>query len=145
MGEEFYCLLKLVSGEEVFALISVDDSNEENPIIIMQKPVIMNLITNSQGTHLKVKPWMDLTDEDIFMIRLDKVITMLEIKDKIIINIYKNYNSEYADYEDFKNEFMDERGGKVSISEEMGYISSVEYSRKKLEKMFNNSTDNKDL
>ena len=33
MGEEFYAIIKLVSGEEVFSLIMVDDE-QENPIII---------------------------------------------------------------------------------------------------------------
>ena len=40
MGEEFYSVLKLVTGEEIFALISVDD-NDGDPIILLQNPVII--------------------------------------------------------------------------------------------------------
>jgi hypothetical protein len=144
MGEEFYCLLKLVSGEEVFSLISIDDSENENPIIIMQNPVIMKLLTTPKGSHLKVKPWIELSNEDIFIIRLDKVMTMTEIRDKKIIDIYKNYNSELNDYSNYEDQFVSQRDGRVPISKEMGYLSSVESFRNILEKMFKNSKDTKD-
>ena len=39
MGEEFYTVIKLITGEEIFALVTVDD-NDGDPIILMQKPVI---------------------------------------------------------------------------------------------------------
>jgi hypothetical protein len=39
MGEEFYCVLKLVSGEEILSLIMIDE-NDGDPIIILQNPVI---------------------------------------------------------------------------------------------------------
>ena len=40
MGEEFYAAIKLVTGEEIFSLISVDE-NDGDPIIILQNPVVM--------------------------------------------------------------------------------------------------------
>ena len=33
MGEEFYCILKLVSSEEILSLIMIDE-NDGDPIII---------------------------------------------------------------------------------------------------------------
>lgn len=128
MGEEFYCILKLVSGEEVFALISVDDS-EENPIIVLQNPVVMAMMHSQGNTFVKVKPWMELSDEDIFMIRLDKVITMTECTDKKLIDLYNNFIS--SNIEDLlSNE------GKVKLTEDMGYKGSVEDFRKKLEDIY---------
>jgi len=32
MGEEFYCCIKLISGEEILSLISIDD-NDGDPLI----------------------------------------------------------------------------------------------------------------
>ena len=29
MGEEFYCILKLVSGEEIISLITIDETGDE--------------------------------------------------------------------------------------------------------------------
>ena len=37
MGDEFYCILKLVSGEEILSLIMIDENNGD-PIIILQNP-----------------------------------------------------------------------------------------------------------
>ena len=40
MGSDFHATIKLITGEEIFALVSVDNT-EEDPVIIMQSPVIM--------------------------------------------------------------------------------------------------------
>ena len=79
MEDEFYAIIKLVSGEEIFSLVLVDNYQDENTVIALQNPVMMWSNVTPNGTFIKVKPWMELTDEDIFMIHLDKVITMDEI------------------------------------------------------------------
>lgn len=135
MGEEFYCLLKLVSGEEVFSLISIDKNNDD-PVIVMQNPVVMKFINSPAGSHIKVKSWIELSDEDIYVIKSDKIITMTEITDNRLIQVYHKYNEE----PDYQQEYNS--NGKVKISTDMGYISSVEESRKKLEKIFKNIKDN---
>ena len=42
MEEEFYSIIKLVSGEEIFALVSVDENQEES-CIVLQNPVVMKM------------------------------------------------------------------------------------------------------
>ena len=127
MEEEIYSIIKLVSGEEVFALVSVDE-NDDNPVLLLQNPVIMSTIHTPGGSMVKVKPWMDMTDETMFIIRLDKVITMIESKDQKLIDVYNNYNDE-SDAE----EPLD---GCVMPTSKMGYISSVKDARKDLEDLF---------
>ena len=90
MGEEFYAVLKLVSGEEIFSLIIVDE-NDDDTIIVLQNPVIMSVNSNHGGTYIKVKSWLEIPNEDIYMIKLDKVITMTESKDKKLIDLYNHY------------------------------------------------------
>ena len=128
MGDEFYAILKLVSGEEIFSLIVVDNENDDDTVIVLQSPVIMGVNTNPHGTFIKVKPWMELTDEDIFMIHLDKVITMTESKDKKLINLYNHYINEDIN--------LSKESGIIKPDYEMGYISTVDEARKKLEKVF---------
>ena len=128
MEEEFYSIIKLVSGEEIFALVSVDE-NDDNPVLLLQNPVIMSTIHTPGGSMVKVKPWMDMTDETMFIIRLDKVITMIESKDQKLIDVYNNYNDE-SDAE----EPLD---GCVMPTSKMGYLSSVKDARKDLEDLFN--------
>ena len=78
---------------------------------------------------IKVKPWMNMTDESMFMIRLDKVITMIEAKDQKLIDIYENYINE-PDEEDVSLD------GSVIPTPKMGYLSSVKNARKDLEDLF---------
>ena len=132
MGEEFYAAIKLVTGEEIFALVCIDD-NDGDPIIILQNPVIMKVMTNHVGQYVKVKPWMEIPSDDFFIIKYDKIVTMTEIKEGQMITFYERYlNDEDVDIE------MD---GKVKISDKMGFISTVEDARKSLERIFKNTKD----
>jgi len=128
MGEEFYCSLKLVSGEEIFSLIMVDE-NDGDPIIVLQNPVIMKVQQSASGMVIKIKPWMEIPDDDFYFIKLDKIITMTEISDEMTIRFYKKY---------LNDEPIESIGdnGEVKITNKMGYISSVEDARKNLEKIF---------
>jgi hypothetical protein len=130
MGEEFYAIIKLISGEEILSLVSVDE-NDGDPLIILQNPVIMKMIHSSTGSYIKVKPWMELADDDIFIIRLDRVITMTETKDKKVINVYTSYVNDEDDSIELYNP-----SGQVKVSDKMGYIASVEDARKNLERIF---------
>jgi hypothetical protein len=128
MGEEFYCILKLVSGEEILSLIMVDE-NDGDPIIVLQNPVIVKPITNSTGdSYIKVKPWIEISNDDMFLIKLDKVITMTETTDIKLIQIYEYY-------------LQDNSNVLNKPSPMMGYVSSVEQARKNLERLFKQSKE----
>jgi hypothetical protein len=124
MGEEFYCALKLISGEEIFSLVAIDESDED-PIVVLQNPVIMKISYTEVGSIVKIKPWMEIPDDDFYMIKLDKIITMTEITDQSTIGIYDKYLNNESN-----------SNGKVKITDKMGYISSVEDARKKLEELY---------
>ena len=127
MEEEFYSIIKLVSGEEIFALVSVDE-NDENPILVLQNPVVISTVNTPGGSMIKVKPWLNLTEESMFMIRLDKVITMIEAKYQKLIDVYNNYNEDTDEEESLD--------GSVMPTPKMGYLSSVKDARKDLEDLF---------
>ena len=135
MGEEFYSTIKLISGEEIFALVSVDDTNSQ-PVIILQNPLVMKMITNKNGmgSMVKVRKWMELADDDMFVMTFDKILTMSECKDQKIIGIYNNYISD--EIEDNIDMNMINEPGKVKPTNKMGYVSSVEDARKKFEVLF---------
>ena len=136
MGEEFYAVLKLVTGEEVFSLVCVDE-NDGDPIIILQNPVVMKIGTNHIGSYVKIRPWMEVSDDDFYMIKLDKVVTMTEVKNKNTIEFYEKY---------LRDDDTDiEIDGKVKISDKMGFISTVDDARKSLEELFRKDLkDNKE-
>ena len=143
MGEEFYAAIKLVTGEEIFALVCIDE-NDGDPVIILQNPVIMKMFNNNIGSFLKIKPWMELPEDDFFIIKMDKIVTITEIKTQSLIYLYNNYISDSPDSNEDKD-LMEEEPGKVKISNKMGFISTVEDARKYLEKIFDNDLkDNKE-
>jgi hypothetical protein len=82
------------------------------------------------GSYIKIKPWMELSKDDFFMIKLDKVITMTETTDKKIIDIYHKYLNDDDSADVYKP------SGEVKVSNEMGYVSSVEDARNKLEELY---------
>ena len=137
MGEEFVAVIKLVSGEEILASVCVDETGDE-PIIIAHTPVTMKMINN--GMYVKIKPWMELADDDMFIFRTDKIITMTEIKDDKIIKIYQRYVEEENEEEDDITKLLPS-GGEVKVDQKMGYVSSVEDARKRLENIFKNNID----
>ena len=131
MGDEFYSLIKLISGEEIFALVSVDESSGET-VIVAQNPLVMKMVNSSKGGLIKVRKWIEISDDDMFVIKYDKILTMSECKDDKIIAIYNNYisNESNDDIEIYNP------GGQVKPDSKMGYISSVEDARKKFEQLF---------
>ena len=138
MQEEFYAIIKLISGEEIFALVSVDE-NDGNPVIVMQSPVTMRSFNHHGTSLLKIKPWVELSTDDIFVITYDKVLTMTETHDERIIEVYNRYLSD-----DDSDDFTD-GSSRVNISSKMGYLTSVEDARKKLEDLYKIQVDDSDL
>jgi len=131
MGEEFHAVLKLITGEEIFALVAVDE-NDGDPIIMLQSPVIMKMMQNPTGQYVKIKPWLELPEEDIYLIKYDKIITMTEISDKQMIMFYEKYLNESAEC-DF------EIDGRVTLNPKMGLVSTVEDARQRLENIYKNN------
>ena len=132
MGDEFHAVLKLVTGEEIFALVSVDE-NDGDPIIMLSNPVVMKMLHSPAGQYVKIRPWLELPTEDLFLLKYDKIITMSEITDKQMITFYNKYlNDDDIDIE------LD---GQVTLNTKMGLLSTVEDARQSLEKIFNINKD----
>ena len=132
MGEEFHAVLKLITGEEIFSLVSVDE-NDGDSIIMLSNPVIMKMLSSPAGKYVKVKPWLELPDQDLFLIKYDKIITMSEVTDDQMIKFYNRYLNE--------DDVDIEIDGQVSLNDKMGFLSTVEDARKSLENIFKNNID----
>ena len=141
MEDEFYASIKLTSGEEVFALVSVEQ-NTDNPIVMLQSPVIMKMVNTPNGSVVKVKPWMEIPGDDPVIIKWDKIITMTEIKDSGIIAIYNNYlEDERFDITQLGECRNDVKG---NLTPKMGYISTVNEARQYLEDLYKMTQDKKE-
>ena len=132
MGDEFHAVLKLITGEEIFSLVSVDE-NDGDSIIMLSNPVIMKMMQSPVGHYVKVKPWLELPDQDLFLIKYDKIVTMSEVTDKQMIKFYNRYLNE--------DDIDIEVDGKVSLNDKMGLLTTVDDARLKLEEIFKNNID----
>ena len=130
MDEEFYAIIKLVSGEEILSLVLVDDSTDDT-LLVLQNPIIIKMVGPAS---IRVKPWMDLTEDDIHFVRLDKVITMTETTNEKLIQLYNNYVNDDTNVSSSIDVYKP--AGEVKVSEQKGYISSVDSARDMLEKIF---------
>ena len=136
MGSDFHATIKLITGEEIFALVSVDNT-EEDPVIIMQSPVVMKVLSTGKGSMMKIRPWLEVPGDDIYIIKYDRILTMSEVKDKMIISMYTTYCDEGDfDFGEFINEEPANDARNHEVTKQMGYISNVEDARKKLEDLF---------
>ena len=142
MGDEFYAIIKLTSGEEILSLVSIDD-NDGDPLLLLQNPITMKVYNTHRGMHIKVKSWIEMSSDDIFIIKPDRIITMTETTDDRLIDIYTSYINDEEDDDriDVYRSSNNKESGPTRPSKKMGYISSVEDARKKLEDIFNNSIE----
>ena len=141
MENEFYASIKLVSGEELFSLVSIED-NTDNPLILCDKPVTMKMVNTPDGSIVKVRTWMNIPGDDPVVIQWDKVITVTEIKENGIIAIYNNYlEDERFDISQIGECRNDVKG---QLTPKMGYISTVNDARKYLEDIYKTTEDKKE-
>jgi hypothetical protein len=129
MNEEFYAVLKLVSGEEIFSKVCAFEEND-NVLIVLDNPIfVQTTFVPKLGVPVaKVNPWLNLTDDTTFIINREKIITMTEVTDNVMIRMHKRYVKE-----------QNKSSNQTQISPNMGYISSISDARVSLEKLYNSS------
>ena len=130
MEDDFYATLKLNSGEEIFARVAASDE-EGRTLLVVHHPITINGIKGRAGLiGYKVEPWLKTTHEDMFIINMDKVITISESSDVEMIMMYQDYVRSADD----KNPTNQSK-----INRRMGYLGSVNDTKELLEKIFKNS------
>ena len=137
MVDEFYATIKLITGEEIFGSVSVEEDTE-NPIILITHPVNIKMINSIEGSMVKLNTWLNVPGDDPVVIKWDRVVTMTEIKDKAIISIYNNYLEDEKFY--ITQVGTADNNVKNKLTDKMGYISTVNDARKYLEGIYKQST-----
>ena len=124
--DDFYATIKLNSGEEVFAKVAASEE-EDRTMLIIHHPVTVTEIKNKSGlVGYKVEPWLKTTKDDMFIINMDKVITLSESTDLEIISVYQQFVQDMAR----------SKSGVPKLSRRMGYVSSVNDAKDILEKIY---------
>jgi len=126
MEEEFYAVIKLISGEEIFSKVCPCEEDERT-LLILDNPVTIETVNLKQFgvTGIKVNPWIKFTDDSMFIVNMDKVLTMSEVTDEDILKMYNKY---------IRNKNKDSKANKPTS--DMGYLSSIADARIYLEKLY---------
>lgn len=134
MEEDFYAVIKLVSGEEIFSIVCPSEEDGRT-MLILNNPVTIEVIVMKQiGMQgYKIDPWLKFADDDTFLLNMDKVLTISEVRDPETIEMYHKFLKQ-----------QDNKNSKSTVSQEMGYLSSVSEARKRLEKLYRAQSDTKE-
>jgi len=127
--EDFYAVLKLVSGEEIFAKVCPCEE-EDKTILILESPVIFETINirHSGIQAVRINPWLRMTDDPILVMNMNNVMTMTEIDDKHMIGVYNKFLRD-----------KDRLSNKTDLNPNMGFLSSISDARIFLEKLYKSS------
>lgn len=130
MNEEFYAVIKLVSGEEIFSKVCAFEEKKEVLIVLDHPVFVQTTFSHKLGAPIaKVNPWINLTEETTFIINRDKVLTMTEVTDSALIKMHRRYIKEH-----------NKSSNQTQISPNMGYVTSIPEARVSLEKLYRSSS-----
>ena len=126
MEDDFYATIKLKSGEEVFAKISCSEEDDRT-FLLLANPIIIQKIKSRAGmSGYKVEPWIKTSKEDLFIINMDDVMTLIESEDLETITMHQTFANQQHSY--FER--------KTKLDRKMGYISTINEAKEALEKLF---------
>ena len=127
MEDDFYATLKLISGEEIFAKVSPSFERDKT-VLLLSNPIVVSNVQTRNGSAYKIEPWLKTTKEDMFIIDMEKVLTISESNDVEMITMYQSY----------VRKFYNLKNKKPNISKRMGYIGNVNDAKELLEKIYKN-------
>jgi len=130
--DDFYCTLKLKSGEEIFAKVAASDEDNRT-MLLVSNPIVVSEVKGKSGiTGYRVEPWLKTTTEDMFIINLDNILTMSESSDIEMIMMYQDYVRK-----------SNKGGGNIEnnskLNRRMGYLGNTRDVKDILEKIFKSS------
>ena len=132
MEEEFYATVKLLSGEEIVAKVCYLADEDK---VMLERPLMVENAKQKKG-HLEVtgfalKEWISATFDQMFIIKRDHIMTMIEIEGEIVDFYEKTLNKLES------GKSLAGRGNKLPRGS--GYLGSVKEMKKTLEDIFNKS------
>ena len=126
LEDDFYATIKLITGEEIFAKVS--STNEKGSQLLVSNPVVITPLFSKNGSSgYKIEPWLKTSSDDLFLIGMERVVTISESSNIQIILMYNSF------LRDVRNEKQ------TKISRKMGYIADIYEAKNLLENLYKNS------
>ena len=131
--DDFYCIVKLKSGEEIFARVAASEE-EDRTMLLVSHPIIVNEIKGRMGVvGYKIEPWLKTTTDDMFVVNLEDVLTMSESTDIEMIMMYQDYIRSSESDKNSTNQ--------SSLDRKMGRLGNVNDVKEILEKIYNKTQE----
>jgi|TARA_B100000902_G_scaffold332761_1_gene330879 hypothetical protein len=131
--DDFYCTVKLKSGEEIFAKIAASEE-EDRTMLLVSHPIIVNEIKGRMGVvGYKIEPWLKTTTDDMFIVNLSDVLTLSESSDIDMIMMYQDYIRSSESNKNSTNQSI--------IDRKMGRLGNVNDVKEILEKIYNKTQE----
>ena len=104
-------------------------------MLILNNPVVIEVVVMKQiGMQgYKIDPWLKFADDDTFLLDMEKVLTISEVRDAETIEMYQKFLKQ-----------QENKNSKNPLTPEMGYLSSVSEARKRFEKLYRGQSDIKE-
>ena len=125
--DDFFATVKLKCGDEIFAKVSESDEGDRM-LLLVSNPIVVEEVKargNLQG--FKFEPWLKTSNEDLFILNLDDVLTLSESENMEMIMFYKDYVKKMN------------KTNHTKLNKKMGYITSVHEAKEVLEKLYNSN------
>ena len=131
--DDFYCTVKLKSGEEIFAKVAASEE-EDRTMLLISHPIIVQELKSKMGVvGYKIEPWLKTTTDDMFVVNLEDVLTMSESTDIEMIMMYQDYIRSSESDKNSTNQ--------SSIDRKMGRLGNVNDVKEILEKIYNKTQE----
>tara|TARA_R100001594_G_scaffold114320_1_gene149168 strand:- start:61 stop:456 length:396 start_codon:yes stop_codon:yes gene_type:complete len=124
MEDDFYATLKLKCGDEVFAKVCASDEGDRTLLLVSNPIVVEEVKARGHLTGFKFEPWLKTSNEDLFIINLDDVLTLSESENLEMIMFYKDYVKKMN------------KSNLTKLNKKMGYVSSVNEAKELLENLY---------
>ena len=139
MEEEFYATIKLTSGEEIVAKVSYDPNDD---VIVVFNP---RLVEKTEITKRNMiiegilfDDWLNATNEDMFIIPRNQIITMIELE-KNIIQFYNEHLNDKSKYRKSRSNQPKSNTKRQDPKNHNGYLGSIKEAKNFLENIYNKS------
>ena len=129
MEEDFYATIKFKNGEEIFAKVAASEEEDRTMLVISNPITAVEIKQRGQMVGYKVEPWLKTSQEDMFIINMDNVLTISESSDIRMINMFQQFVQDQSRA----------NRNQPKLSRKMGYISNVHDAKDILEKLYKSS------
>ena len=125
--DDFFATIKLKCGDEIFCKVAASEEDERTMLLISHPIQVEPIKSRGSITGYKFEPWLKTSQEDLFVINLDEVLTMSESENIEMIMNYQDYIRKST------------QGNFQKLDKKMGYLGNVVDAKEVLEKLYKSS------